>query len=211
MINKAKLLSVTAAGLFAVATSASASIIDFTDATTGTSGSVDGVAWWLTSSGTLNNSQLYDGTAPLPPAEWSLALDRDGYGVGDDEISYIDVSEWITITFETAVQVSAVAFLDLFVGNGTQEVAYATDNNGNVTEIDSTFAPFTGGGFAAADTGMFWLTSLRFTVGDGNDAFGAADGALAAINVSAVPVPAAGFMMLGALGGLTAMRRRKKA
>jgi hypothetical protein len=31
------------------------------------------------------------------------------------------------------------------------------------------------------------------------------------IKVSAVPVPAAGFLLFGALGGLAALRRRKQA
>jgi len=211
MINKTSTLMTVSAGLMALATSASAAIIDFTDLATGTSGDVLGVSWNLTSSGVLNNAQGYDGALPTPPADWELALDRDGYGVGDDEISYIDTSEWVKITFDSWVKVSAVAFLDLFLGTSTQEVAYATDNYGTITQVDSTFAPFLGGGFAEADVDSVWIKSLVFTVADGNDPYGNADGALAGIEVAAVPIPAAGFMLLGALGGLTAIRRRKKA
>ena len=54
------------------------------------------------------------------------------------------------------------------------------------------------------DTGITNL-SIRMVNGAG-DGFGF-DGA----RVAAVPVPAAGFLLLGALGGLAAMRRRRKA
>ena len=36
-------------------------------------------------------------------------------------------------------------------------------------------------------------------------------GALAGVGIAPVPVPAAGFVLLGALGALTGLRRRKKA
>ena len=49
---------------------------------------------------------------------------------------------------------------------------------------------------------------LRFTFDTTNTAK-SIDGQLASIEVSAVPVPAAGLLLLGAMGGLAGLRRRK--
>ena len=53
--------------------------------------------------------------------------------------------------------------------------------------------------------------SFVFTAGSLNDTAGFADGALAAMKVAAVPLPAGGLLLLTALGGLAAVRRRKQA
>ena len=56
-----------------------------------------------------------------------------------------------------------------------------------------------------------FATVIRFTMLSSNDNYGFADGALAGIGLAAVPVPAAGLMLMGGLAGLGALRRRKKA
>ena len=52
------------------------------------------------------------------------------------------------------------------------------------------------------------VATLAFTF-DTSNTRGNVDGQLASIEVSAVPVPAAGLLLLGAMGGLAGLRRRK--
>jgi hypothetical protein len=54
------------------------------------------------------------------------------------------------------------------------------------------------------------VAALSFKI-DTTNTRGNVDGQLASIEVSAVPVPAAGLLLLGALGGAAALRRRKTA
>ncbi len=205
------------AGVALGAVGANAAVIDFTSASTGHSGTVYGgkVSWTMTASGYLNNSQLFDGNAK--PAGSSLAFERDGYGVGlkDDEITTKPMSqEWIDVTFSKKVLVDAVYFLDLFRARkgGMFEVGVATFDGGSSVYANAVDLANSGaGGFAAATFAPIWVTSIRFTVLSSNDLLGFADGALAGIDLAPVPVPAAGLMLLGGLGGLAAVRRRKRA
>ncbi len=66
-------------------------------------------------------------------------------------------------------------------------------------------------GYVAATFAPILAKVISFTVLDTNDAYGYADGALAGVGIAPVPVPAAGLLMVGGLGGLAALRRRKKA
>ena len=75
MFQRNKLAGVVAGVVLAVgATAASATTIDFTNASTGTSGTAGNVGWTLTAgttvglAGTANNSQLFDGQALPGPA-----------------------------------------------------------------------------------------------------------------------------------------------
>ena len=127
---------VLAAAAIAAASAANAYVIDFTRGSTGTSGSLfqGAVNWTLTSSGVLNNSQLFDGNAT--PSGTGLAFERDGIGVGanDDEITTTPrTQEWIDITFDTPVLINAIYFLDLFVDRGGQdlEIGQASVNGGS--------------------------------------------------------------------------------
>lgn len=219
MFDKNKVAGALAGlALGAVASAANAYVIDFTKASTGTSGSLfqGAVSWQLTASGILNNSQAFDGTSA--PSGTGLAFETDGYGVGrnDDEITTTPKGqEWIEITFSAPVLIDAVYFLDLFVSpdQSSYEVGQASINGGNpivslaATEIARSGAP----GFVASTFAPIYATVIRFTMLSSNDSFGYADGALAGIGIAPVPVPAAGVLLLGGLAGLGLLRRRRKA
>ncbi len=203
----ALLASVVAFG----ATSASSAVIDFTSGGVITNGTVLGdVDYEVTAVGGPLTATAYDGGLPTPVNSFGLAFVADGYGVTDDEITTNRLVESITITFSESVKITGFAFLDLFqqladlgevavmsFGAGDVELAFDTAN------AASGYAELTGLDIRTA--------SVTFTVQRTNDTRGFADGALAAIEVAAVPVPAAGLLMLGGLGGLLALRRRRKA
>ncbi|MGB3313959.1 MAG: VPLPA-CTERM sorting domain-containing protein [Albidovulum sp.] len=204
--------------MFAGVSTADAYVIDFTKAGTGSSGTLfnGSVTWDMTASGVLNNSQSFDGN--VAPTGTGLSFETDGYGVGahDDEITNYanNKMEWIKVTFSAPVLVNAIAFLDLFQApdRSSMEVGQASINGGSpiislyATDIAGTGAP----GFVGASFAAISVTEIFFTVLSSNDNYGFADGALAGIGLAPVPVPAAGLMLLGGLGGLAALRRRRK-
>lgn len=209
--------AVTGLAIFAGATAASAGVIDFTSASTGTTGSILGgsVTWKMTANGILNNSQAYDGT--YKPAGAPLSFETDGYGVGlkDDEITTsTKKQEVITLTFSKATLINALYFLDLFQSkNGaTVEMGQVSfDGASPMSLIASDIVNSGAPGYVSAMFKPIRATVLTFFVADTNDAYGFADGALAGVGIAPVPVPAAGLMLMGGLGGLAALRRRKKA
>jgi len=66
------------------------------------------------------------------------------------------------------------------------------------------FGVFTSGGL---NNSVFFLA---FDDGQGSSADDNHDDLIVRVNVAAVPIPAAGFLLIGALGGLAALRRRRK-
>lgn len=197
-------------------TVSNAAVIDFTSASTGHSGVLaGGTTWSMTASGYLNNSQAFDGNAK--PSGSGLSFETDGYGVGldDDEITTTLIrQEWIEIAFSAPTLVNAFYFLDLFqaANGGTVEIGQATvDGSTTFSLVATDIAGSGAGGFVAAVFKPIYATVIRFTVLNSNDNLGYADGALAGIGIAPVPVPAAGLLMLGGLGGLAALRRRRKA
>ena len=88
------------------------------------------------------------------------------------------------------------------------------DVNGNLISygelIDRTFSPILKFSEITGSNVFDFsqVASLSFTI-NSTGTVDSSDGRLDAITVSAVPVPAAGLMLLGALGGAAALRRRK--
>lgn len=70
---------------------------------------------------------------------------------------------------------------------------------------DKEFGVFTQGGVGAHSVFFLAFDDNGAGPDDNHDDF------LIRVNVAAVPVPAAGFLLIGALGGLAALRRRKTA
>lgn len=212
--------AIAGAALTVGAVAANANVIDFTSASTGHTGTLaGGVTWTMTASGMLNNSQLFDGVATSATNASGLAFDTDGYGVGkkDDEITTFPNGrqEWIKVSFSAPVLVNALYFLDLFVSpdGSSQEIANASINGGFpvVSIYASDVFNHQSAGFAAATFKPISVSEIFFTVLSSNDNVGFADGALAGIGLAPVPVPAAGLLLLGGLGGLAAVRRKRKA
>ena len=106
---------------------------------------------------------------------------------------------------------------DTFDGDAVFSV-FGTDANDNTISYSENlltgFSPilrfneFTFAGTSAFDFNN--VAALSFKI-DSTSTRGNVDGQLASIEVSAVPVPASGLLLLGALGGAAALRRRKAA
>lgn len=213
-MNLKKTLTSFAVAIAMTTGAASALVLDFTSSATGTSGVLDsGVTWSLTASGgALNSSQAFDGAdMESMPAE-DLAFDLDGVGVGDDEISNSASGlQELILSFSAPTAVTGFAFLDLFI-DGSRPLGESgmVNANGEIFSVAAQSAVGVNGGFAELLT-TFVTDELIFTVDTTNDGVGVADGALAAVYLAPVPLPAGGLLLLGALGGLGIARRRKKS
>lgn len=213
-----------AAGIAAMSTTgASASLLDFTVGTPGaSSGSLANstIGWELTAiGGALSTNQAYDGGNAFKTETGSfLALDNDGVGVGNDEVTYKagGLSQELRLSFTKTIFLQAVHFLDLFIGTNTESaITYDADTN---TLLVETFAAGGSAGYAKKTLDDIAVKNIRFVPGKGNDD-GSGDFALAAIDYRStdgntpdtVPLPAGVLLLMGALGGLAAVGRRKKA
>lgn len=215
MIQNLKFLTLAAALAVGGTMSASAATLDLTNSGSYdisqteslASGTIVGVTWQLTSG---TDSPLtytaYDGGAP----QAGFASQIDGVGIKDDEVTA--PGEYLELTFSQHVEISGFYFLDLFTSDLGTEQALVTLLDG-VTEIGTFSATSVLGasnGFLAAVTGAVWTTGLRFyATGTSAGDDGSRDYALAGVEISAVPLPAGGVLLLTALGGLAAARRRK--
>lgn len=206
-----------------MATGASATVIDFTAAGTGLNGSLGGgVTWVMTGSPVPpNNDQGFDGSLPFDGQTFDLAFDTDGFGIRDDEIAAVPPQNIMLSFWKDAlpyeVNILGFAFLDLFeLADGFGESGILTVDTGASAgaEVELMFnannaAPK--GGYAEITGLNLFASKITFTVGRTNDAFGVADGALAALQIAPIPLPAGGLLLLTALGGVAALRRRRKA
>lgn len=206
-----KLITFLAASLLSV--SAQAGLIDFTKAPVETTGTVAGVGYELTAAGgPLNFSETFNGSKTKEPCITLLACDQDGIGIGaaHDEVG---LAEILTITFDKAIKVTGLYFLDMFSKPaGTEEATITFSLNGSESApITLLASAVSNGGFAALTGLNVTVDKIIFSAADIFGEDGTNDFALAGI--SAVPVPAAAFLFAPALVGFMGLRRRaaKKA
>ncbi|EGV31206.1 hypothetical protein ThidrDRAFT_2072 [Thiorhodococcus drewsii AZ1] len=207
-------------GLTAVGTAHATTLFDFTDSSVWKNNVLtstqDGIKATLTTNPTAINFTKFDGTKSNvgsdlyahsnPSSAW------DGVGINDDEVGGTEV---LTLAFGTAVNVTRIDFLDLFKTTGDAEKVAVKFFN-NATELDTKdfdgIIDFTNGtGYLSANVSIANVTSLEFSWKSGNDGVGIGDAALAAVQVSAVPIPAALPLFLSALTGFgfVGFRRRR--
>ncbi|MFX0547399.1 VPLPA-CTERM sorting domain-containing protein [Roseovarius sp. S1116L3] len=111
----------------------------------------------------------------------------------------------------------SAAGLDSFMaiaGAGTLAFSFSTDGNGGSTAVNGSNPDNTGPEInffasAAGDQSGKFVYLFLDDGGAGND--DNHDDLVVRVDVAPVPLPAAGILLFGALGGLAAMRRRKKA
>ena len=161
----------------------------------------------------------FDGSSKAAlQASSGLKLDGDGVGVSNDEIT---IGQFVTLTFSKAVKITGIHVLDLFWGEHQGEIGFeiakvSGDLIASLTaDQRKEVAPKTGYRFGSVDSNGFTVSSLTFRASAtnlfGDD--GVRDYALAAVDyeVAPIPLPAGGLLLLTALGGLAAARRRKQA
>jgi len=226
-----KFLPVLAASVV-IGGSANAAILDFTDlqplndlSSNAWEGSILGVGYKVSGSGTIKFNESNVGSSC---DDTVLACERDGLGIGDDEIRAggmtISEGQWITVEFDQAVKITDLYFLDLFRGKnqfaGQFEQAAVSFDDATPLTFDAALTAY--GGYLATDDGLSITAKMlkfgAFTGDNLKDRGGNNDYALAGIGIAAgtdttgltpVPVPAAGHMLLAGLGGLGALRRFK--
>jgi hypothetical protein len=197
-----------------------ASYIDFTDDISltpisgGFQGSVDGIGFTLTSSiPGVNRTEGYDGDTNNPGCQdggGSLRCLIDGVGIDNDEIT---MGQTLSLSFDTAVRITRLEFLDLYVGGGVEQATVSIDGT-LIDTVDATGSSGDGG-YAKLDLGGLILglgQNIELTAALGEDFWDdrTNDYAFAAVTVSAVPVPAAFWLFGTALIGFVGMSRRRK-
>lgn len=216
-LGKTCVATIAAMGFFGV-TAASAATIDFTTANPFTQPDVMGVSVNVAANGGSGSATPFDapGLLGTSPCTTTLACITDGIGVGDDEITGgADFAESIDVTFGGPLSITGFHFLDLFEDPAIQDQEAALVIFNGDASTSFTFAALdvfqTEGGYGFFTIAPTVATSLRFLATGGNDGVGNPDYALAGIDVSAVPLPASGLLLLFAVGGFGFMSRRRAA
>jgi hypothetical protein len=230
--------AVAAAMLAAGTMSASATLIDFTTSPAPLNGTVTwGGNYSLAgfnsdgSPATITESLDIPQFCSAPPCltygdGTTLDGTNDGLGIKTDELTGVTPPEYITVTFDNVVRLTGMYFFDAYsngeqpndskyeveIGNvsvgGTLSTPPVADGSA-VGFQDPTFNSLRGLAYndsldLIGDTFTFWADNT-------NDDVAAPDVALAALRIAPVPLPASALLLLGAVGGLAAVRRKKTA
>lgn len=152
---------------------------------------------------------------PGPPRD-QLLVDLDVFNAAGGETAKLDLEVTAHFSNDTT---------DGWLGAFTATANDATGSDWSIQSWigDAAFARgalalTTGGSLVAVsnlmwfDPTSYWITHVfKHEAAPGTAASADADYVGSEDDVSVVPVPAAGFLLIGALGGLAAMRRRRKA
>ena len=181
--------------------------------------SIGGTDVTVTGIPALNNDEDFvPAVTTLAFAGGFLAGQRDGFGVfGDEIVAGTTQPQSIEVSFADDVFIDSFAFLDLFIGAGTEraEINFFDRGGANIGTqfVDSVGATL--GYVTAASSVTSAVAEVIFTAAIGvtsPDQFwddGNNDVAPAAIAFSVVPLPAPALMLIGALGGFAMFRRRR--
>jgi len=173
------------------------------------SGSIAGTTYSVSNmGGALTNPSGAGATCSILS---SLACDRDGLGVGDDEItgpSTVQSGESITVDFGASVVLAGMHLLDLFSNNDGE--------SGTITTAAGVLQFFASEASGGGNSGYHFealniLTDfITFTGDAGSGDDGSNDYAIAALDVREVPVPGAAFLMLSGIAGFVFASRKNR-
>jgi hypothetical protein len=233
-MNWGRIKLIQAAVLLLFCHSSMAALLDFTHSDhhgTGPvntySGTFNGIGFTLSSNvGNISIVENYDGSqyTGCQSNGGVLACSSDGVGIdiGDpkidsDEINGIDnpaMNQILTITFDQVVKVSGFYFLDMYVNpknSSHREQATIIADGVFVSTVSGNENPGEGG-YAELLINPIYTKTLEFSASflsqfwdDGDN-----DYALAAVDVSPVPLPPAIWLFGTAIAGLLGMRRTQK-
>lgn len=211
---------------FCLCSSTSAALLDFTDTNylntlnkvsdSEYTGIFDGVGFTLSSTnGNINlfTDGGYDGSdnSICASSGGQFACGTDGIGIDDDEIGedQAGIIETLTLTFDSAVNISGFHFLDLYKVSGTEQATVVIDGNSLFT-VDATQGAGVGG-YAVSVINSMIGTTIVFTAESNSGVQDNTDNnyGLAGVNVSAVPIPAAAWLFVSGLLGLVGYSRKK--